>query len=242
MFLCKQYRTPTARTQIGAVNYDRQGVADHASNLASTIQGNLKRSLEAMGVVRAASSTHSNTSLAQSIHAHYTRPQDILIGQGKLVDAHTVKYSLPGRVDVGGTVTGANIMIATGSVPFVPPGIPIDGKTVFTSDHALKLEWVPDWVAIIGSGYIGLEFSDVYTALGSEVTFIEAMDTIMPGFDREIAKLAQRLLINPRRIDYQTGAHMTCSHAHCVFNHTRCTTSFRSQVCWRPRSRRVCRA
>jgi hypothetical protein len=44
---------------------------------------------------------------------------------------------------------------------------------VFTSDHALKLEWVPNWVAIIGSGYIGLEFSDVYTALGSEVTFIE---------------------------------------------------------------------
>ena len=43
----------------------------------------------------------------------------------------------------------------------------------FTSDHALKLEWVPDWIAIIGSGYIGLEFSDVYTALGSEVTFIE---------------------------------------------------------------------
>jgi pyruvate/2-oxoglutarate dehydrogenase complex dihydrolipoamide dehydrogenase (E3) component len=54
-----------------------------------------------------------------------------------------------------------------------PPGIPIDGKTVFTSDHALKLEWLPNWVAIIGSGYIGLEFSDVYTALGCEVTFIE---------------------------------------------------------------------
>lgn len=43
------------------------------------------------------------------------------------------------------------------------------GKTVFTSDHALKLEFVPDWIAIVGSGYIGLEFSDVYTALGSEV-------------------------------------------------------------------------
>ena len=52
-------------------------------------------------------------------------------------------------------------------------GIPIDGKTVFTSDHALKLDWLPPWVAIIGSGYIGLEFSDVYTALGSEVTFVE---------------------------------------------------------------------
>ena len=47
--------------------------------------------------------------------------------------------------------------------------IAMAGKTVFTSDHALKLEWIPDWIAIIGSGYIGLEFSDVYTALGSEV-------------------------------------------------------------------------
>ena len=55
---------------------------------------------------------------------------------------------------------------------------------VFTSDHALKLEWIPDWVAIIGSGYIGLEFSDVYTALGSEVTFIEVQ-----------AKLACLLLV-----------------------------------------------
>ena len=45
----------------------------------------------------------------------------------------------------------------------------LTGKTVFTSDHALKLEWVPEWIAIVGSGYIGLEFSDVYTALGSEV-------------------------------------------------------------------------
>lgn len=40
---------------------------------------------------------------------------------------------------------------------------------MFTSDHALKMEWLPNWVAIIGSGYIGLEFSDVYTALGCEV-------------------------------------------------------------------------
>ena len=45
---------------------------------------------------------------------------------------------------------------------------------MFTSDHALRLEWVPDWIAVIGSGYIGLEFADVYTALGSEVTLIEA--------------------------------------------------------------------
>ena len=43
---------------------------------------------------------------------------------------------------------------------------------MITSDHALKLESVPDWIAIVGSGYIGLEFSDVYTALGSEVAHL----------------------------------------------------------------------
>jgi dihydrolipoamide dehydrogenase len=59
--------------------------------------------------------------------------------------------------------------------------------------------------SIIGSGYIGLEFSDVYTALGSEVTFIEALDDLMPTFDREIAKQAERLLIRERPIDYRTG-------------------------------------
>ncbi|KAI8464625.1 MAG: dihydrolipoamide dehydrogenase plastid precursor [Monoraphidium minutum] len=166
--------------QVGAVSFERQGIADHATNLAKTIQGNLKRSLEALGV-------------------------DILTGAAKFVDGHTVKYMLPGRVDVGGTVTAKDIIIATGSVPFVPPGIPIDGKTVFTSDHALKLEWLPQWIAIIGSGYIGLEFSDVYTALGCEVTFVEAMPNIMPGFDKEIARLAERVLIKPRAIDYHTG-------------------------------------
>ena len=66
--------------------------------------------------------------------------QDILIGQAKLMGNNTVKYSLPGRVDVGGTVTARDIMIATGSVPFVPPGIPIDGKTVSCPDKLLSPE------------------------------------------------------------------------------------------------------
>ena len=43
------------------------------------------------------------------------------------------------------------------------------GKTVITSDHALKLETVPEWIVIVGSGYIGLEFRDVYTARGSRL-------------------------------------------------------------------------
>ncbi|KAL3808306.1 hypothetical protein ACHAXA_001923 [Cyclostephanos tholiformis] len=98
-----------------------------------------------------------------------------------------------------------DIILAPGSIPFVPPGVTVDEKTVYTSDGALELQSVPQWVAIIGSGYIVLEFSDVYTALSSEVTFIEALPNIMPTFDREIAKQAERLLIRDRPIDYRTG-------------------------------------
>ncbi|KAK4717024.1 hypothetical protein R3W88_015362 [Solanum pinnatisectum] len=168
--------------QVSGAGYDRQAVADHANNLASKIRNNLTNSLKALGV-------------------------DILTGVGTITGPQRVKY---GKVGFSGSeVTARDIIIATGSVPFVPRGIEVDGKTVITSDHALKLEFVPEWIAIVGSGYIGLEFSDVYTALGSEVTFIEALDQLMPGFDPEISKLAQRILVNPRKIDYHTGVFAT---------------------------------
>ena len=98
-----------------------------------------------------------------------------------------------------------DVIIATGSDPFVPPGIETDGRTVFTSDEAVSLEWLPRWMAIIGSGYIGLEFADVYTALGCEVTMIEALDRVMPTFDPDIAKIAARHLIDGRDIDARSG-------------------------------------
>ncbi len=123
---------------------------------------------------------------------------DILQGRGKVAGTQTV------TVD-GRKVTAKDIIIATGSEPFVPPGIQIDGKTVFTSDQAVRLETLPEWIAVIGSGYIGLEFADVYTALGSEVTMIEALDNLMPGFDPDIAKIAERVLIKPRDIETRTG-------------------------------------
>jgi hypothetical protein len=68
--------------------------------------------------------------------------QDILIGNGKLAGPHSVKYDLPGRVDVGGTVTAKDIIIASGSVPFVPPGASISTLRAHT--------W--KWTAQSGNG------------------------------------------------------------------------------------------
>mmetsp|Transcript_3050 Transcript_3050/g.6278 ORF Transcript_3050/g.6278 Transcript_3050/m.6278 type:complete len:540 (-) Transcript_3050:69-1688(-) len=160
----------------GEVTYDREKVAGHARQLAQRVKGNLEGSLVALGC-------------------------DIVEGRGVLTgQPHEVKDEASGKV-----YTAKDIILAPGSIPFVPPGVTVDEKTVYTSDGALELNSVPEWVAIIGSGYIGLEFSDVYTALGSEVTFIEALPNIMPTFDREIAKMAERLLIRDRPIDYRTG-------------------------------------
>lgn len=163
--------------QVGNVNFDRATIANHAQSLAEKIRGDMSNSLDRMKV-------------------------DTINGWGKVVAPQKVSVLSD---DGEKTITGRDIILSPGSAPFVPPGIQIDGKTVYTSDDALKLSWIPDWIAIIGSGYIGLEFSDIYSALGSEISMIEALDNLMPGFDRDIAKMAERVLIKPRDIETHVG-------------------------------------
>lgn len=160
------------------VRFERQKIADHANQLVATIRSNLTKSLERAGVT-------------------------IIRGKGRLEGAQRVGVREINGVDR--VLSARDVIIATGSDPFVPPGIETDGRTVFTSDEAVNLEWLPRWIAIIGSGYIGLEFADVYTALGCEVTMIEALDRVLPTFDSDIAKIAARNLIDGRDIDARAG-------------------------------------
>mgnify|MGYP001159937633 FL=1 len=160
------------------VRFERQKIADHANELVATIRSNLTKTLERAGVT-------------------------IIRGQGRLDAPQRVGVREISGVDR--VLSARDVILATGSDPFVPPGIETDGRSVFTSDEAVNLEWLPRWIAIIGSGYIGLEFADVYTALGCEVTMIEALDRVMPTFDPDIAKLAARKLIDGRDIDARSG-------------------------------------
>ena len=163
--------------QLSGVEFDRSAISNHAGNLVAKIQDDLTMSLKRLKV-------------------------DIIRGWGKIAGSQKVSVT----TDSGEkTITAKDIILSPGSIPFVPPGIEVDHKTVFTSDEGVKLQWLPDWVAIIGSGYIGLEFSDIYSALGCEITMIEALDQLMPGFDRDIAKLAERVLITPRNIETHVG-------------------------------------
>ena len=163
--------------QLGAVAFDRQAIADHANSIVTKQRDALINSLKRLGV-------------------------ETIRGRGRVVGIQKVSVTTP---EGEKTMTAKDIILAPGSVPFVPPGIELDGKTVFTSDDAVRLESLPNWIAIVGSGYIGLEFADIYSALGCEITLIEALDQLMPGFDPDIAKLAQRVLITPRDIETKVG-------------------------------------
>jgi len=107
----------------------------------------------------------------------------------------------PGEVVVrngGGTqrVLTNSIIIATGSVPVQLPHIPFNHKEVIDSTDALELKEIPGTFGVIGGGYVGLEIATIFNRLGSKVTVIEILDTILPGMERELSTQALRILKN----------------------------------------------
>ena len=98
-----------------------------------------------------------------------------------------------------------NIVIATGSEVTSIPGIEIDEKNIISSTGALSLKKVPNKLAVIGGGYIGLEMGSVWSRLGSEVTVIEYLDHITPGMDREISNEFKKILIK-QGIKFKMGS------------------------------------
>ena len=72
-------------------------------------------------------------------------------------------------------------MLATGSVPRTIPGFDVDGRLVLTSDEVLALDALPASVAVIGGGAIGCEFASMFSDLGSQVTVLEALPTLLTG-------------------------------------------------------------
>ena len=80
-----------------------------------------------------------------------------------------------------------NIVISTGSVPSSLPGVKIDEKIIVSSTGALSFEKIPKELVIIGGGYIGLEMGSVWNRLGSKVTVVEFLDTIIPEMDKDVS-------------------------------------------------------
>ncbi len=111
----------------------------------------------------------------------------LLEGEGTFVDAHTLQVG-------DKKVSAERFIVATGSRPIQIPGFEFDGERIIDSTGALAVTEVPKRFLAIGGSAIGLEFSDVYSALGSEVTVVEMMDRIVPLGDADASKELHKAL------------------------------------------------
>ena len=89
---------------------------------------------------------------------------------------------------------GANVVIASGSVPQELPFLPFDGERIVSSTEALAFDTVPKKLLVVGAGAIGLELGSVWARLGAEVDVIEILPEILAGWDSATAKAVRREL------------------------------------------------
>ncbi|WP_437203704.1 dihydrolipoyl dehydrogenase [Planctomicrobium sp. SH664] len=150
--------------KISEVSLDLAGMMDHKTKVVSTMAGGLDGLMKKNKIKR-------------------------FLGHARIVK--------PGEVAIEGatpeTITGTNILIATGSQSAIPPGIQVDGEYVGTSTEALSFSEVPEHLVVIGAGYIGLEMGTVWRRLGAKVTVLEFLDRILPGMDGETAAEAMKI-------------------------------------------------
>lgn len=107
-----------------------------------------------------------------------------LTGSGVFKDTSSLLVTGP---DGEQEVQFKDVIIATGSHPFILPNIPEDPR-IWDSTAALELKTVPKRFLIIGGGIIGLEMAQIYSALGSEITVVEMLEQIIPPADKDLVQ------------------------------------------------------
>lgn len=132
-------------------------------------------------------------------------------GYGRLVSANEVEVE-----DDSGNVrklSAEYVLVATGSVPRDVPIAPTDGVRIVNSDHILKVDRVPNSLAVIGSGAVGSEFASIFRSFGSEVTLVEMLPRILPLEDEEVSKELARLF-KKRGINVKTDTKLAGAEVH----------------------------
>ncbi|HMO65279.1 MAG TPA: dihydrolipoyl dehydrogenase [Verrucomicrobiota bacterium] len=113
------------------------------------------------------------------------RGVEVLAGRGHFEDAHTLRVETAG----GQRFLGFDhAIIATGSLPALPRAFDLANPRIMTSTEALEVPDIPERLLVIGGGYIGMELGTVYATLGSRVTMIETLDTILAGADADLVR------------------------------------------------------
>jgi dihydrolipoamide dehydrogenase len=134
------------------------------------------------------------------------RKVTIFEGTGQLQSDLSV--TITEGADAGVIAKGTNVILAAGSVPRTLPGFDVDGKIVVTSDEFLDLSALPETATVIGGGAIGCEFASLLADLGTKVTILEGLPSILSGCDSEVASVVQRSF-KKRGIEIRVGVKIT---------------------------------
>lgn len=129
---------------------------------------------------------------------------DVHIGFASFVDAHKIKVQRESEI----VLEADRIIVATGSKPAGLPGMDIDKKRIISSTEALTLKEIPKHLIVIGGGVIGMELGSVYNRLGSEVSVVEFMPSIIAGMDASLGKELQRVM-KKNGMKFYTGHKVT---------------------------------
>ena len=117
------------------------------------------------------------------------RKVEVIQGRGEFASANTIRFETPQGAK---TVSFDHCIIAAGSSVARIPGFPYDDTRIFDSTGALELPEIPKRLLVVGGGIIGLEMATVYDALGSRVTVVELMESLIPGADKDIVRVLSK--------------------------------------------------
>ena len=116
---------------------------------------------------------------------------ELVEGRAEFADEDTARVVHGGEGQGAETVAFEHAIVATGSRPTEVPGFAFNGEHVLSSRDALALESLPERLVVVGAGYIGMELSTAFAKLGTDVTVVEMLDGVLPGYEDDVSRVVR---------------------------------------------------
>jgi len=113
---------------------------------------------------------------------------NLIEGRAEFVDENEARVVHSGEGQGAETIEFEHAIVATGSPPIEIPNFSYADEPVLDSKQALALDDAPDSMVMVGAGYIGMEMAGVFAKYGTDVTVVEMLDSVLPGYESDLAR------------------------------------------------------
>ncbi|MFC7097049.1 dihydrolipoyl dehydrogenase [Halobaculum marinum] len=116
---------------------------------------------------------------------------NLIEGTATFADEQKLRVAHGGDGQGSESIEFEHAIVATGSRPIQIPGFEFDGEHVLSSRDLLGMESIPDSLVVVGAGYIGMELSTMLAKLGTDVTVVEMLDDVLPGYESDVQRIVR---------------------------------------------------